>query len=95
MTPWSPIDDPDNPAPRDGTWIVIGKAGWDVFPKAKWGSTDAVDGVIMGWVFADHDTPCLVPNTSGDGFLGWAEDIEDGNMPTHWTPLPPEASDHG
>ena len=23
MTTWTPIDDPDNPAPRDGTTIII------------------------------------------------------------------------
>ena len=75
-------------APKDGTWIVIGKPNWRVFPKAKWAWVDGDEGQFPGWLFEDDVSGCLVPNVDGEGFLGWQEDIEDGNMPTHWMPVP-------
>jgi hypothetical protein len=87
MGEWKPIDT----APRDGTWIVLGKANWLLFPKAKWGPFGpGEDGPFDGWLFAEEHTPCIVPNVDGEPFLGWQEDIDDANMPTHWMPLPPE-----
>lgn len=86
MSEWLTIDS----APKNGTWIVIGKAGWDAFPRAMWGEADGEDGPFFGWVFADDSV--WVPNACEDGFLGWQEDIDDGAMPTHWMPEPPVQS---
>lgn len=83
---WQPIET----APKDGTPIVLYRAGWDTLPLAHWGAQDAVDEdhldvYFYGWHLKDE-----FENFGGeqDGFLGWNEDIADGAMPTHWMPLP-------
>ena len=81
---WQPIET----APKDGTWIVLGKADWNVFPKARWGEVDGGDFLFDAWLFADETHGCLVPNVDGGAVLGWSEDYEDECMPTHWMPLP-------
>lgn len=78
---WRPISE----APKDGTEILIWRDGWDVVPLAKWGENDGEDGPFFGWVLRDGVYP---GGGVEDGFLGWNEDIEDGQMPTHFMPLP-------
>jgi len=82
---WQPIET----APKDGTWIILGKPDWSVFLKARWVDVDGDDGPFKAWVF-QYDGICLGVD---DGVLGWQEDHDDGAMPTHWMPLPspPEA----
>lgn len=82
---WRPIAE----APRDGTEILIWRDGWDFAPLAKWGENDGEDGVFYGWVLRDGVYPgCGVE----DGFIGWQEDIDDGQMPTLWLPAPPDSA---
>ena len=83
MSEWRPIET----APKDGTWIVIGKADWDACPVAKWELVIGADEWFGAWLFAS-DAPCLVPNVDGEAMLGWQEDVDEGNMPTHWMPRP-------
>lgn len=77
---WQPIET----APKDGAWIFIWNGQWPHPVKAQWRENDGEDGVFYGWSFDEFI------NMGGceDGFLGWQEDIDDGNMPTHWMPLP-------
>lgn len=88
---WQPIET----APKDGTPIVLGKANWLVFPKARWLMCDGDEASFFAWVFDDEYSPCLVPNEDGGNILGWAEDIENGCMPTHWMPLPEPPAEGG
>lgn len=76
-------------APKDGSEILLWKSGWGEAPRAKWIMRDGEDKddrptSFGGWSLANDW------NSYGceDGFLGWNEDIEDGNMPTHWSPIP-------
>lgn len=82
---WQPIES----APKDGSWIIIANAKWDKYPKAKRDVIYEDVGVFYGWVFED-DQICFGVDS---GTLGWNEDVADGDMPTHWMPLPaaPEA----
>ena len=77
---WQPIE----AAPKDGTRIVLYNSRWEKLPIARWEMIDGDDGLFGAWQF-DDSFLCL---GVGDGVLGWNEDIEDGNMPTHWMPLP-------
>ena len=79
-SPWRDIES----APRDGTWIFIYKDSWHGAIKAKWSDVDDVDGSVKAWVFQDEFLCVGV----AEGCLGYNEDIEDGNMPSHWTPTP-------
>lgn len=86
MSEWRPIET----APRE-MWVVIGKANWKLFPKAKFGPYGSGEhGSFDGWLFEDEFASCVVPNIDGGPFLGWQEDVDDGMMPTHWMPLPAE-----
>lgn len=86
MSEWKTIES----APKDGTEILIFKAGWEFAPVAKWGFQDC-EGVdeqpacVGGWMMTDDATPC---GACEEGFIGWNEDVEEGVMPTHWQPLP-------
>ncbi len=81
---WLPISE----APRDGTEILIWRAGWDYAPLAKWGENTRADEPFYGWVLHESVYPVCACE---EGFLGWNEDIEDGHMPTHWLPAPSAA----
>lgn len=74
-------------APKDGTTIFIFNRMWSCAPKAKWDLIDGDDGMFGAWVLDDD---VFSPGVDL-GVIGWNEDIEDGNMPTHWM-LPPELS---
>ena len=87
---WEPIES----APRDGTKILIFRHDWDFAPVAKWVAHDCegegegegeIGSTFGGWGL---DEFVSVPGAMEEGFLGWNEDIEDGHMPTHWTPMP-------
>lgn len=85
---WQPIET----APKDGTEVIIFNPRWSYAPKAKWDLIDGDEGCFGAWVLEDDFWSPGVDN----GALGWAEDIEDGNMPTVWCPLPtPPASQEG
>lgn len=78
-------------APKNGDIIYIMNPAWDNAPKAKWGEypDNPVEGengevYMQGWLIEDSHF-CA---GCEDGFLGWNEDIDEGNMPTHWQPLP-------
>lgn len=71
-------------APKDGTKIVIGKSGWQSMPVAYWITYPSQDFYMQGWSIEDNTFYLGCE----DGFLGWNEDLTDGNMPTHWQPLP-------
>jgi len=84
---WQPIET----APKDGRKIFIYRHGWEEAPIAIWGehpdnpvvSHDHKEVYMSGWIsdsWAMHGLE--------EGFIGWDEDIEDRNMPTHWMPLP-------
>ena len=82
---WKPI----STAPRDGTWILIGKLDWSVFPKAQWELIEDGEEPFFGWVFEDASHSIGV----GDGALGWEEDHDEGRMPTVWATLPDEVDE--
>lgn len=81
---WRPIET----APRDGTEILIWRDGIAAAPVAKWEFCG--DEVGFLWVF--DEAICIGVDC---GNLGWADDIEDGAMPTHWSPIPAAAKDEG
>ena len=84
---WQPIET----ALKDGTEIIIFKQGWVNAPVGKWAEYggnpvigfDGEDCYMWGWEFDEFT--CYGYE---DGFLGWDEDIQENNMPTHWMPLP-------
>lgn len=83
---WQPIET----APKDGSWIVLGRHSWTVLPVARWGEVFDGEWAFDAWLLADP-TLCLGVD---DGVLGWADDHESDAMPTHWMPvlsLPEEA----
>ena len=85
MAEWQDI----STAPKDGTEILIYREGWQEAPRAKWGehdgeTDDGEDVIFGGWFLASEWHTYGVE----DGFLGWNEDVQDGVMPTHWSPLP-------
>lgn len=75
---WPPIDT----APKDGTEILIWRAGWACAYVAKWhrGCEDEPDGWLLD--------PLAAGPGEDETFLGYAEDIHSGCMPTHWAPKP-------
>ena len=77
---WRPIAS----APRDGTKVLLWRDGWDFAPVGHWHIEDGDDCVFGGWGLEEG---VYVPGAVAEGFVGWNEDIEDGNMPTHWLPL--------
>ncbi len=79
MTKWQTIDS----APKDGTWIIIARSEWKIFPKARWEDVDGDDNSFKAWVFADAYTTLGVD----DGMLGWQDDYDSDVMPTHWIPF--------
>lgn len=73
-------------APKDGTMVVIAHERWSCYPLAKWmdvpGTFPNAEGEevkLSGWVFDDQLILGEEP-----GFLGWQNDIDEGNMPTHF-----------
>ncbi len=70
-------------APKDRQ-ILIYKPGWRYAVVAEWSERDGDEGSFWGWEFADALLCIGVDN----GFLGWDEDIDDGNMPTLWAEIP-------
>ena len=86
---WLPIET----APKDGTEIVLYRAGWHFLPVAVWMEYPGNpvqddygnDFWMDGWGFEPE--LCL---GNEEGWLGWGGDPE----PTHWMPLPkpPEAA---
>lgn len=82
MTDWEPIED----APKDGTEIFIYKDRWHGALIAKWDLIDGEPESFHGWVFKDE---YLIIGVA-EGCLGFNEDIEDGDMPTHWSHVPPK-----
>lgn len=85
ITPqWEPI----STAPKDGSKVLIWRVGWDFAPLARWDfvEDDESGELFGGWVFDEFLTIGV-----SNGFLGWKEDIEDGHMPTHYLPAPPES----
>jgi hypothetical protein len=88
-TNWQTIDT----APKDGTPIFITHPDWAGAVKARWGKHPWWEVILdetgrsvipHGWVY---DWGVLTLGRDYDhqaGFLGAAEDIENGCMPTHW-----------
>ncbi|HYW77227.1 MAG TPA: hypothetical protein VFA48_11505 [Gammaproteobacteria bacterium] len=85
---WQPIET----APKDGTEILIWGPNYDFAPVAKWGEADCDDGLFSGWHLSGFHSPVC---SCEDSFIGWQEDIDDGLMPTHWTPRPARTDAHG
>lgn len=75
---WAEIDT----APRDGTEILIWRKSWPAAYVAKWhrGNEDEPDGWLLD--------PLAAGPGEDEAFLGYAEDIHNGCMPTHWAPKP-------
>ena len=71
---WHRIDDPDHPAPRDGTTILVFRHihGWNVVGTAHWEELPAPVG--GGWLSQGISDP---PGNLGLGH------------PTHWAAIPP------
>lgn len=94
---WRTIDS----APKNGTPILIWNKKWDMALLARWemhpdaeNSSGKVQDYygrlvnIKGWVHKYIPWPqCPGKETY---FLGWPEDKEEGNMPTHWCYPPTE-----
>jgi hypothetical protein len=78
MSEWQPIET----APKDGTHLLIFKHGWKFAPVARW-TNGCGEDEPCGWIFDE-----FLSLGCDSGFVGWNEDIEDGNMPTHWQAIP-------
>lgn len=82
---WQPIEI----APKDGTEIVLWGDKWRVCPLAMWMDVDGDKG-IFGALVLKGSYLCVGVE---EGVIGWNEDIEDGNMPTLWAPIPQHLKD--
>ena len=80
MSEWQPIDT----HPKTAEPVFVFNPKWEIAPIAKYGELHADDGPFYGWLFEDE----FIDLGVSAGELGWNEDIEDGNMPTLWCPVP-------
>jgi hypothetical protein len=78
---WHRIDDPENPPPKDGSWILVFEpSDYAAYPKVhvvRWG--------VPEWSDGDHTWVTIALGPNPDNFCA------DGA--THWTPLPPPPGD--
>lgn len=85
---WHRIDDPDNPAPKDGTEIQARIPGHGSDNVIAWidGYQDGDDKTCGGWTFTRDQEP---PDDWTDGVC-WRlnEDGVPSTQPTEWKPLP-------
>lgn len=74
-------------------WVVVYKPGWQFAPVAKYEpveqSLEEDDTWYWRWTFLDESL-CLGID---EGQLGFDEDIEERNMPTHWMPVIEQSND--
>jgi hypothetical protein len=90
---WKPI----NTAPRDGSEILIYNKKWAIGAiRARWTVYTPDDDAeedpapFYCWKFENSVELELLGDSTGYGLLGFAEDIVNEVMPTHWTTLPGE-----
>ena len=86
---WHRIDDPDNPPPKDGTWIDL----WREIGSSSYGSprvTARWDDEISAWVWPDDvfDPWTQRGRNRAERMIANEENFFD-RSPTHWMPLPP------